>query len=70
MHFALLIEMDIEPISTGHIAWRTDTRALDVLNWYPRGITKRILLAIQRGNAACILGTLPHVSGIDQVYHL
>lgn len=31
---------------------------------------QRISLAIQRGNATCMLGTLPHASGMDQVYLL
>ena len=33
-------------------------------------LMQRFSVAIQRGNAACILGTLPSASDLDDIYYL
>ena len=33
-------------------------------------LMQRISVAIQRGNAACILGTLPSASELDDIFYL
>ena len=29
---------------------------------------QRISMAIQRGNASCVLGTVPHTEGLDEIF--
>ena len=31
-------------------------------------ISQSISMAIQRGNANCVLGTVPHSEGLDEIY--
>ena len=31
-------------------------------------LTQSISIAIQRGNASCVLGTVPHSEGLDEIF--
>ena len=32
-------------------------------------IFQKISMAIQRGNASCVLGTVPHSEGLDEIFY-
>jgi len=48
-------------------------RRIKVATGEPRSesfLVQRISLAIQRGNAACVLATIPQYSKLHEIYHL
>ena len=38
------------------------------INGTPFYLFQNISIAIQRGNASCVLGTIPHSEGLDEIF--